>query len=168
MLTSYSPIGLNDPTEGERTIVKDPADLTASKSGWHDERTNTQGNNIDAGSVPEALVYFPTSENLTFEYPYVPDTEDELTYRDAAVTQIFYTTNMYHDLLYILGFTPAAGNFQTNNHGEGGRDRDEVRVLIHHYDGSNNGVRASCCCFNRIRLTRCRYFAKGPMVRWES
>lgn len=46
---------------------------------------------------------------------------------------------MYHDLLYILGFTPAAGNFQVSNNGEGGVEGDPVRVLIQHYDGMNNG-----------------------------
>lgn len=110
-----------------------------SKETWHDQRNDTQGNNADAGSVPIAPVYFPYSENLTFEYPYTPNTATGLTYWDAAVTQIFYTVNMYHDLLYILGFTPAAGNFQVDNHGEGGRGNDPVRVLIYHYNGKNKG-----------------------------
>jgi extracellular elastinolytic metalloproteinase len=42
------------------------------------------------------------------------------TYADASVTQLFYTVNTYHDLLYTLGFTEKAGNFETNNNGQGG------------------------------------------------
>ncbi|KAI5864481.1 extracellular metallo proteinase 1 [Durotheca rogersii] len=134
------PWGLNDPSEGARKITSDPWDVTASKHTWHDSRNTTAGNNADVGSVPiVAQVYAPTSENLTFEYPYVPDTETGLTYRDAAVAQVFYTVNMHHDLLYILGFTPAAGNFQADNYGEGGRGYDAVRVRIHHWGGKNNG-----------------------------
>ena len=49
-------------------------------------------------------------------------------FRRAAVTQLFYTTNWYHDRLFELGFNPAAGNFQNNNFGGGGlRKRPCVR-----------------------------------------
>ncbi|KAI1375015.1 extracellular metallo proteinase 1 [Hypoxylon crocopeplum] len=133
------PWGVNDPGEGSREIVKDPWDPVASKGTWHDSRNTTQGNNANAGSVPVAQVYFPSSGNLSFVYPYTADTATGLTYRDAAATQIFYTVNMYHDLLYMLGFTPAAGNFQLSNRDEGGKGNDAVSVLIHHYNGKNNG-----------------------------
>jgi extracellular elastinolytic metalloproteinase len=39
---------------------------------------------------------------------------------DASVVQLFYTANTYHDLLYLLGFTEKAGNFEVNNNGQGG------------------------------------------------
>ncbi|KAI2630755.1 extracellular metallo proteinase 1 [Hypoxylon sp. NC1633] len=133
------PWGLNDPTDGSRETIKNPWDPVASTDTWHDQRYTTEGNNADAGSVPVGKVYYPYSQDLTFVYPYTADTATGLTYRDAAVTQIFYTVNMYHDLLYLLGFTPAAGNFQVNNHGEGGKERDPVRVFIHHFHGKNNG-----------------------------
>lgn len=120
--------------------MADPWDTKASPDGWQDERNITDGNNANAGSVPVAEVIFAHSETSNFEFPYTPDTETALTYRDAALTQIFYTVNMYHDLLYVLGFTPAAGNFQVDNLGEGGKDNDAVRVLIHHYGGKNNGM----------------------------
>ena len=41
---------------------------------------------------------------------------------------------MYHDLLYELGFTEKAGNFETNNHGEGGVGGDAV--ILNAQDGS--------------------------------
>jgi extracellular elastinolytic metalloproteinase len=42
---------------------------------------------------------------------------------DASVTQLFYTANVYHDLLYTLGFTEKAGNFEVNNNGQGGKGK---------------------------------------------
>ncbi|KAL7626976.1 hypothetical protein AAE478_003751 [Parahypoxylon ruwenzoriense] len=124
------PWGLNNPVEGPRNAARDPWDPTASKGSWHDSRNTTQGNNANAGSVPVAEVHYAYSENLTFEYPYTSDNATGLTYRDAALTQVFYTVNMYHDLLYILGFTPVAGNFQFESYGEGGRGNDAVRVFF--------------------------------------
>lgn len=138
-----SPFGLNDPREGERKIISDPQDPEASKSGWHDiqwDANTTWGNNIEAGGVfQDGLVRRPRSDTLDFQFPYEPDTGVPNDYLDAAVTQIFYTTNMLHDLYYILGFTPAAGNFQENNHGEGGLDSDPVRIIIQYWGDRNNG-----------------------------
>lgn len=56
------------------------------------------------------------------------------SYRDASVTQLFYTANKFHDLLYLLGFNEAAGNFQTNNHGKGGKGNDFA--ILDAQDGS--------------------------------
>lgn len=47
-------------------------------------------------------------------------------YIDLAVTQLFYTSNMFHDLTYRLGFDELAGNFQQGNFGKGGREGDAV------------------------------------------
>jgi extracellular elastinolytic metalloproteinase len=73
-------------------------------------------------------------------FDYVPDGGAPVDFRDAAVTQAFYTTNMLHDLYYLFGFTPAAGNFQLSNGEEGGKANDPVDVLIQHYAGKNNGL----------------------------
>lgn len=40
--------------------------------------------------------------------------------RDAAVVNAFYWCNWMHDVLYELGFTEGAGNFQYDNFGRGG------------------------------------------------
>jgi extracellular elastinolytic metalloproteinase len=42
------------------------------------------------------------------------------SFTDASIVQLFYTANTYHDLLYTLGFTEKAGNFEVNNNGQGG------------------------------------------------
>ncbi len=46
--------------------------------------------------------------------------------RDAAVTQLFYYTNVLHDWLYGHGFDEASGNFQVDNFGRGGSGGDPV------------------------------------------
>ncbi|CAH0032445.1 unnamed protein product [Clonostachys rhizophaga] len=47
---------------------------------------------------------------------------------------------MLHDLYYILGFTPEAGNFQMNNNDEGGQGNDAVTVNVQKNGAFNNGV----------------------------
>lgn len=56
------------------------------------------------------------------------------SYINASIVQLFYTANTYHDLLYTLGFTESAGNFQWNNSARGGRDKDYV--ILNAQDGS--------------------------------
>ena len=46
--------------------------------------------------------------------------------RDAAITQLFYYTNVMHDWLYGHGFDEASGNFQIDNYGRGGSGNDPV------------------------------------------
>ncbi|RYP21257.1 hypothetical protein DL767_009309 [Monosporascus sp. MG133] len=138
------PWGLNDPWEGEREVVNDPWDPVASRNGWHNDQNSTQGNNVQAGAIPSnsGLVHFAESDTLTFEYPFTPDTEPPTNEnsRNAALTQIFYTTNKYHDLLYTLGFTEVSGNMQMDNFGLGGRGNDDVYVRIQYWNGRNNGM----------------------------
>lgn len=49
--------------------------------------------------------------------------------KNAAVTNLFYQHNRIHDEYYRLGFTEAAGNFQTRNLGRGGVGGDAVQGL---------------------------------------
>jgi extracellular elastinolytic metalloproteinase len=64
-------------------------------------------------STPTDDDYRPISAKHKFTYPYDPSLPAE-NQRDAAITQAFYIVNMYHDLLYELGFKETDGNFQTN------------------------------------------------------
>ena len=52
--------------------------------------------------------------------------------------QLFYLCNWYHDKLYELGFTEAAGNFQINNFGRGGLGNDPVQADAQDGGGVNN------------------------------
>jgi hypothetical protein len=56
----------------------------------------------------------------------------------AAVTQLFYTINWYHDILYHLGFNEASGNFQNDNFGKGGLGEDAVYADAQDGSGTNN------------------------------
>src|SRR5262249_37592937 len=56
----------------------------------------------------------------------------------AAVVQLFYLNNFMHDKLYELGFTEAAGNFQSNNFGRGGLGNDAVQADAQDGGGFNN------------------------------
>ena len=60
------------------------------------------------------------------------------SFRRGAVTQLFYTTNWYHDKLFALGFDTAAGNFQNNNFAGGGAGNDRVLADVQDGSGTNN------------------------------
>ncbi|HKQ96252.1 MAG TPA: M36 family metallopeptidase [Candidatus Polarisedimenticolia bacterium] len=57
---------------------------------------------------------------------------------DAAVVNLFYVTNWYHDFMYHLGFTEAAGNFQKDNFGKGGLGNDYLLADAQDGSGTNN------------------------------
>lgn len=58
--------------------------------------------------------------NLAFDFPTPGNSTnyDPLAYHDASTTQMFYSINSIHDILYYHGFNPKAGSFQANT-GEG-------------------------------------------------
>ncbi|KAK2591755.1 hypothetical protein QQS21_010545 [Conoideocrella luteorostrata] len=132
------PWTVNDPTDGSRSVQTDPWNTKSSPYTWFGDGsknyTTLWGNNAVAQTNYDghdntdnyAQSYRPTSASRKFEYPYSTSESDKSKYRDASITQLFYTSNTYHDLLYTLGFNEAAGNFQTNNNGKGGKGSDFV------------------------------------------
>lgn len=79
--------------------------------------------------------YRPINESMVFVYEYgEPEGLAPKEYIDFVVTQLFYTSNMYHDLLHRLGFDELSGNFQAYNFGKGGRGGDPV--ILNAQDGS--------------------------------
>lgn len=76
--------------------------------------------------------------NGDFIYNFNSNASRSSEYINASVTQLFYTTNMMHDLLYNLGFNEMAGNFQEINRGKGGVDGDAVIVNSQDGQGYNN------------------------------
>ncbi len=144
-----SPTNLTTPSSAQpplvaRTLLTTPAlDTTASPNGWIDDGVNeTLGNNVDAHLDLNAndVADLPRphgSPNRVFDFP-LDLTEDPASYRNAAVTQLFYWCNFIHDRLYQLGFTEAAGNFQTNNFGRGGNGNDAVQADAQDGSGTNN------------------------------
>ena len=138
---------VENPDMGSRTIQTNPADTTASPYGWHDtngvpgaEYTTTQGNNVFAQEdtdANDAGGFRPDGGGgLNFNFP-LDLTQDPSTYQSAAITQLFYTNNIMHDIFYHYGFDEVSGNFQVNNYGHGGLGGDAVQADAQ--DGSDLG-----------------------------
>lgn len=143
----YSPWGINDPAKGSRSVETNPSDAVASKFTWQGTGTTTytttQGNNGIAqanyeGDSAYLNDYRPSSTGGNFNFGLDLKNTNPKTYSNASVTQLFYTANMYHDLLYVLGFNEAAGNFETNNNGLGGKAGDAVILNAQDGAGTDN------------------------------
>jgi len=164
------PFGINDPSEGDRSFVKENFDPLASPLGWHvlpvrndplssnlkkkgeySNYTTTFGNNVFAhenwgGANTWLHNYRPDgSDAMIFDYPYQPkvtDKSDSLDeakkYINTTVAQLFYTSNLVHDLYYRYGFDEVSGNFQQHNFGRGGEEGDAVIANAQDGSGFNN------------------------------
>ena len=132
------------PAAATRTLVTTPAlNTTASPNGWiNDGGNETVGNNVAAHTDTNAdnAPDLPRPQGAPARvFDFALDlTQAPATYRDAAVTQLFYLCNRIHDRFYELGFTEAAGNFQTNNFGRGGLGNDAVQADAQDGSGTNN------------------------------
>lgn len=132
------------PKHAGRSIATDTEYPQASPFGWHDtngvegpEFTITRGNNAYAyedknddnqsdGSEPNG------GASLNFDYP-ADLNKDPRQNNLAAVTNLFYLTNMMHDVSYMVGFTEEFGNFQAKNYSGKGDGNDFVQA--HAFDG---------------------------------
>ena len=125
-------------------IVTNAFDIIASPNGWMDDAVNeTLGNNVDAHTDHnnDNLADLPRPQGSPFRvFDFAMDlaTQDPTNYADAAVVQLFFLCNWYHDRLYELGFTEAAGNFQNDNFGRGGLGNDAVQADAQDGSGVNN------------------------------
>ncbi|KAJ1737399.1 hypothetical protein LPJ72_000506 [Coemansia sp. Benny D160-2] len=135
------PRTVNTPDDGSRTVVKNPADTTASRNGWVSSGTTT-GNNVWAQNNPSGGYAWknnhrPNSSGGTFDFA-LDLTKNPSAYVDAAITQLFYTVNTMHDLSYLYGFDEAAGNFQDVNYSGSGVGGDYVVAFAQDGSGTNN------------------------------
>ncbi|HEU4712509.1 MAG TPA: M36 family metallopeptidase [Pyrinomonadaceae bacterium] len=121
--------------------------------GWITDGGNTTtGNNVDAGiDVVSPNGIDPAGRPVgspfrVFDFPYNPppgipgpgDAPNLANFRNGVVTDLFFWSNRYHDILYQLGFTEAARNFQLNNFGRGGLGNDFVRAEAQDSSSINN------------------------------
>jgi len=139
-----TPQGTQPAQVGRNLITTQALDVTASPDGWiSDGGTETFGNNVDAhldlldtnpgyGTGTHAV-----SATRTFDFT-MDLAQAPSAYRDAAMTQLFYLCNWYHDRMYALGFTEASGNFQQSNFGRGGLGGDAVLADAQDGGGTNN------------------------------
>jgi hypothetical protein len=128
-----TPSGLQFPEVPRTLVTVTPASIAAaSPEGWIADGDNeTFGNNVDAHTDLDAdnLPDLPRptgSPFRTFDFAVDLANDDPADYADAAVTNLFYHCNVYHDRLYAFGFDEAAGNFQDDNFGLGGVGGDRL------------------------------------------
>jgi hypothetical protein len=141
-------IPVESPSHGSRSLVVGPADVVASPFGWHDvngaagaEYTTTRGNNVYAyddigsndapGTSPNggAALDFNFALNLS---------QAPSGYLDVATTNLFYMSNIMHDVWFQYGFDEASGNFQQTNYSNNGLGNDYVRAEAQDGSGVNN------------------------------
>ena len=152
--SSYNVVSLPSPSpnHGPFEVLVEPADPNASPYGWHDtdgivgpEYTITRGNNVYAKEDDEGdgsmsgLDYSPDGgASLTFNFDNTNLDQPPAGYMDLAITNLFYTNNMMHDIWYRYGFDEISGNFQENNYGNGGQGSDSVNADGQDGSGFNN------------------------------
>ena len=147
------PYPLESPNHGSRQLVVDP-ERTASPFGWHDtdgivgpEFTITRGNNVYAydDSANQNAPGFSPDGGPTLNFDYTLDFNQPANTNTPAaqnlsstITNLFYWSNIMHDVWYNYGFDEAAGNFQENNYGNGGAGSDGVNAEALDGSGTNN------------------------------
>lgn len=139
---------LESPYFGERTIEENPADPLASPFGWHDvdgfvgaEYLVTKGNNTNTFEANDNFGYQPEGGlTLSFTgYPFDQEYSQNFQYEDASITNLFYWTNIIHDITYQYGFDEVSGNFQVNNYNRGGLHGDAITAHGQSIDRPCNG-----------------------------
>lgn len=142
---------VENPNYGVRTLETNPENLTASPFGWHDingddtpEFTDTRGNNVDAydddnaNNLPDGKYAVSPGGNLIFNFPLNTTYSAGDQSESAAITNLFYWSNIIHDVTYMYGFDEASGNFQFNNYGNGGLGADPVNAEAQDGSGTCN------------------------------
>ena len=109
--------------------------------------TQTTGNNADAYvdlASPDGFsagdFRATTTSASTFDRTYntALAPQSSANQQMAAITQLFFDVNFFHDWFYDSGFDEAAGNGQTNNFGRGGLGNDSIRAEAQDFSGRNN------------------------------
>ena len=131
------PYPVESPRHGERVLLQNPWDPSASPLGWQATHTTvyniTRGNNVlaymdEMSTNPLTnLVTANGGDSRTFDFPF-EFPENYNVNKDASITNLFYSNNMVHDILYRYGFTETAKNFQLYNFGLGGEQNDFVQA----------------------------------------
>ncbi|MCC7027576.1 MAG: M36 family metallopeptidase, partial [Saprospiraceae bacterium] len=141
------PMPIESPGHGARSLINNPDNALASPFGWHDtngaagpEFTITRGNNTHAYEDGNNPGFSPDGfAPLVFDFPinttYMVGVDES---EPAIITNLFYWTNIIHDVTYQYGFTEAAGNFQVNNYGRGGLGNDDCRAEAQDGSGTCN------------------------------
>ncbi len=144
------PIPMESPARGDRQLVSDANDLSASPYGWHDtnavegpEFSITRGNNVWAkedtlANNSTTTAYSPDGgTDLLFDFPYGLDAGPRPNL-NAAITNLFFWNNTMHDVFYHYGFDEESGNFQSKNYSNLGLGKDFVYAEAQDGSGTDN------------------------------
>ena len=140
-------LGALDPRTVSPSLITDPIDFSVSPNGWTD-RGQTIGNNAIAtdNSANQKDVNRivrngrqVSSSNFNFDFQVDDANQQPSAYTSAAITNAFFLTNRFHDVMAQYGFDEKSGNFQQTN-SQGGKGSDPVVALVHDGSGKNNGM----------------------------
>ena len=92
-------------------------------------------NGFSAGDL-RATVTATKTFDRTYDVTKSPNASPDQ--RMAAITQLFYNVNLFHDWYYDVGFDEKAGNGQNDNYGRGGIAGDGLLAEAEDYSGKNN------------------------------
>lgn len=137
-----------DPDKGPQAVVAGPgAGNAESPVGWLGMGGQTtvaiSGNNVsayldadgnnrpDRGGAAVSNGSFVTAADLA-------QSPSAAGNPAVAVQNLFFLNNRVHDILYRHGFDEAAGNFQIDNFGKGGKGRDPVNAEAQDGSGTDN------------------------------
>jgi extracellular elastinolytic metalloproteinase len=144
---SYNVFRVSPLVASQEVVTGPAAGGTESPQGWlsagSQRSVDIAGNNVhayldtdannaaDAGGAAVLDGNFLTPADLSQS----PSEDDN---KNVAAQNLFYLNNVIHDELYRHGFTEAAGNFQENNFGRGGRGSDSVNAEAQDGEGTDN------------------------------
>ncbi|MEZ0607933.1 M36 family metallopeptidase [Fibrella sp. WM1] len=143
---------LESPSFGTRTVSTNPYTRfvpggtgPGATNGWHTDGTTsytiTRGNNVWAqedANANDGVGVSPASATLEFDFPYTQGLNTAAANQSAAITNLFYWSNVIHDVLWRYGFDEPSGNFQQTNQGRGGAGNDYVLADAQDGAGTNN------------------------------
>ena len=163
------PFPIEAPTFGARSLVVNPYMVTSSPEGWHYDGstryTITRGNNVhayeDAANNNTPGNSADGGATRVFDFPY-DNLQSPSFDKNAAITNLFYTNNMVHDIFYKFGFTAPARNFQQTNFGLGGIGNDYVNAEAQDGGGNNNANFATPPDGSRPRM---QMYLWSPTIR---
>ena len=146
------PNGLEAQPVAQQTVTLEHGPISTMDPWLPAGATETRGNNVDAyadlaspdGFGTGDLRAQVTSAN-TFDFLYEMSVGPSAnnTQIQAAITQLFFNNNFFHDWYYDAGFDEASGNAQVNNFGRGGIGNDVLRVEAQDYSGTSNANMAT-------------------------
>ena len=103
--------------------------LVSNNTDAHADRDGNNQADLPLLKAPDGNFSFP----VDFTQPPYQEASQK-----AALVNLFYWVNRYHDILYSFGFTESAGNFQTRNFGLGGVEGDAIQADAQDGSGTNN------------------------------